>query len=152
MKHPVKAYFKYLGESGHYQRSPQTNGLYYNLETQIRQLIFYDKLKEQKRKRFNIPDEFKNKHILRFEVRWLKDLCGQFNLPEITAEMLYDGEFYNTLVDRWQQEYFNIQKINNRTTVVGNYKCTKSVNNDASFSVFLTSDFTKEQKTKNGWC
>jgi len=32
--------------------------------------------------------------------------------------------------------------------VIGNYKCKKSVNNDASYSAFLISDFAKEQKIK----
>ena len=34
------------------------------------------------------------------------------------------------------------------THVVGNYKCRFSVNKNASFSAFLISDFTKEQKNK----
>lgn len=112
MQYDEKVYYPYLGEAQYYTRLPQNNGLYYN--NQLRQLVFYGKEYEQKLKRQPIPELYKNRNVLRFEMRFRKQLRQQLKQPEITAGLLYDETFYSGLVTRWKDEYFAIQKINSK--------------------------------------
>jgi len=112
MQHNEKVYYPYLGEAQYYNRLEQNNGLYYN--NQIRQLLFYGKEYEQKVKKQPIPELYKDRNVLRFEIRFRKQLRQQFKQPEITAGLLSDEVFYSNLVKRWRNEYLAIQKINSK--------------------------------------
>jgi hypothetical protein len=112
MKYPESVYYFYLGEAQYYNRVPQSNGIYYN--NLLRQLVFYGKVHEQKDKKQTIPELYKNRNVLRYEIRFKKRLNEQFNKSEITAGLLYDENFYNDIVTRWKNEYLAIQKINSK--------------------------------------
>ena len=112
MQYNEKVYYPYLGEAQYYNRLEQNNGLYYN--NQKRQLLFYGKEYEQKIKRQPIPELYKNRNVLRFEMRFRKQLRQQFKHHEITAGLLSDEVFYSNLVKRWKNEYLAIQKINTK--------------------------------------
>lgn len=114
MQYPEKVYYPYLGEAQYYERLPQTNGLYYNTKTGMRQLVFYGKEYEQRVKRQPIPEVYKGRNVLRYELRFRKKLPHQLKQPEVTAGMLSDEAFYSTLVNRWKNEYLTIQKINSK--------------------------------------
>lgn len=121
MQHPETVYYSYLGEDQYYNRLPQPNGLYYN--NQLRQKLFYGKEHEQKVKGNTIPELYKERNVLRFEVRYRKRLREQFNVSELPANLLYNEKFYIELTNKWRQEYLSIQKINNK---LGNMKPTGS--------------------------
>ena len=112
LQYPEKIYYPYLGEAQYYNRLEQNNGLYYN--NHLRQLVFYGKEYEQKVKRQPIPELYRNKNVLRFELRYKKRLRQQFKRPAITASLLYDEVFYRDLVTRWKNEYLAIQKIKSK--------------------------------------
>jgi len=112
MQYPEKIYIPYLGEAQYYNRLEQNNGLYYN--NHLRQLVFYGKVYEQKIKKQPIPELYKNRNVLRYEIRFKKRLRQQLKQPEITAGLLYDEVFYYNLVKRWKNEYLAIQKINSK--------------------------------------
>ncbi len=112
MQYDEKLYYPYLGEAQYYTRLPQNNGLYYN--NQLRQLVFYGKEYEQRLKKQPIPEMYNDRNVLRFEMRFRKQLRKQLNQPEITAGLLSNEEFYGSLVKRWKNEYFAIQKINSK--------------------------------------
>lgn len=112
MQHNEKVYYPYLGEAQYYSRLEQNNGLYYNY--QKRQLLFYGKEYEQKIRQQPIPELYKNKNVLRYELRFRKQLRKQFKKPKITAGLLWDEVFYSNLVKRWRNEYLAIQKINSK--------------------------------------
>lgn len=112
MQFPEEVYYPYLGEAQYYKRLPQPNGLYYS--NQLRQLVFYGKEHEQKVKRQPIPELYKNRNVLRYEIRYTKRLRQQFQKPVVTAGLLINEAFYNDLVSRWKGEYLAIQKINSK--------------------------------------
>ena len=109
MNYSESIYYHYLGQSKHYERLEQKNGLYYN--TQKRQLVFYGKIHEQKKNRQIIPEQFESENLLRFELRFKNRLLQQFNLHCISAEFLYDKDFFHSLISRWEEEYFAIKKL-----------------------------------------
>lgn len=125
LKHKQKSYFPYLGEAQYYNRLEQNNGLYYN--NQKRQLVFYGKLYEQSIKGQPIPELYKERNVLRYELRFRKKLRNQFNKPEITAALLYDEDFYYSLVNRWKNEYLKIQKINSKMAAMKPTGSTKEL-------------------------
>lgn len=112
MQFDEKVYYSYLGEAQYYNRLEQNNGLYYN--NQLRQLVFYGKEYEQKLKRQPVPELYKDRNVLRYEMRFRKQLRQQLKQPEITAGLLSDEMFYSGLVTRWKNEYLAIQKINSK--------------------------------------
>lgn len=134
MQHEESLYYSYLGESNHYKRLPQPNGLYYS--NGKRQLLFYGKVHEQKEKGQPIPELYKNRNVLRFELRFKQRLRQQFNRPEIKAGLLYDEDFYRQLIKQWKNEYFAIQKINSKLNSMEPTGSTKElVENLALYSI-----------------
>ena len=108
MQHDEKLYYNYLCKSNHYKRLEQNNGLYF--QNGLRQLVFYGKVHEQKVKGELIPEFYKDKHILRYEMRYRKNIPRQLNKTTVLASDLYELSFYEMLVTNWKNEYFNIHK------------------------------------------
>lgn len=106
--HRPEAFYNDLGTCSHYKRFVQPNSLYY--KNGYRTLCFYDKVKEAKSKRIPIPEIWSKENVLRYELRFTSRLPYQFNLPEVTASLLYNRTFYNSMGDRWEHEYFAISK------------------------------------------
>lgn len=125
MQYEESLYYPFLGESNHYKRLPQPNGLYYS--NNKRQLLFYGKIHEQKEKGQPIPELYKNRNVLRFELRFKKRLRQQFKRPEIKASLLYDEAFYRDLLKRWEDEYLAIQKINSKLNTMKPTRSTKEL-------------------------
>jgi len=110
MKHPPGVYFDHLGLLAHYNRLEQPDGLYY--QNGKRQIIFYNKLKEQKGKGQPIPELYRERNVLRYEMRHKTRLRAEFGKARVTGADLYSEPFYMQLIDRWQTAYQAIQKIN----------------------------------------
>lgn len=108
MQYDEKLYFKYLSKLNYYKRLEQDNGLYFRQNNKL--LVFYGKVHEQKKQGETIPELFKGKHVLRYEMRYLKNIPKQLNKTIVVASDLYEPSFYETLVTNWKNEYFNIQK------------------------------------------
>ena len=126
MANKPQAYYNYLGDCTYYTRNPlESNSLYYNGSKKT--MLFYDKIAWAKSKKIEIPSEWVGKNVLRFEMRYEKGLNKQFNLPEVTAEKLYDDYFYLTLLNKWSQEYSSIVKLGNITYNFKNIKTPKDL-------------------------
>ena len=116
MQEAVYNYFPYLGDKRYFKRVLATNdSLYYN--TKEMQLYFYNKTKEAKEKKGDIPIEFKDENLLRYEIRYEKKLPKRFGMREVTAANLYDEKFYQNLKNQWASEYSSIYKINKPSIV-----------------------------------
>jgi len=111
MKKPYKNYLFYLGDCKHLMKSYYQGSVYYS--NSKRQIVFYDKPKEMKRKRDEIPEEFKEyeNRILRYELRFKKRIKDQFGKVILLSD-LYDESFYIDILNRWEDSYFEINKIN----------------------------------------
>jgi hypothetical protein len=113
LNHPETCYYPYLGEAPYYDRRIYDNGLQYIGSKKA--LSLYGKIIAQKRSRKLIPQPYMGLNILRYELKFMKGLRKQFNLPFIGGATLYEVQFYSMLMDRWKNEYLHIQKINNKT-------------------------------------
>jgi hypothetical protein len=109
-KYPPSIYLNHLGELRAGNRLQEPNGIYYT-QTAGR-LCFYDKLKEQKRKREQVPGLFVGRNVLRYEMRLTDNVASALGFKEVTGAMLYDESFYMGLVNRWRDKYYSIPKIN----------------------------------------
>ena len=58
-----------------------------------------------------IPEVFQGRNVLRYELRFTSRLKRQFG-SEIKALDLYNENFYIEIVNRWQNAYFEIRKLN----------------------------------------
>lgn len=110
MQHPPEHYYLHLGNLNKYSRLEQSHSVYY--QNSKRQLLFYNKVREQKTKRLPIPELYRGKNVLRFEMRYRNKLRSEFGLERVTAADLYDESFYMGIVDKWAGAYKAIKKIN----------------------------------------
>lgn len=115
VKEPPVIYFNHLGALAYAQRVMQPHGVNYFRHSNAETLIFYDKNREQRDKGFTIPDLYINCHMLRYEQQYKKRLSKLLNVPKVTGAMLYDEEFYISLLTRWREAYQAITKVNDIT-------------------------------------
>jgi hypothetical protein len=102
-------YYPYLGDCQHFKRFAKSTSLYY--ENGNKTKLFYDKIAEVKFRGIQVHDILQNQNLLRFELRFMQRLDKAFNVPEVTAQMLYDETFYMGIIDRWVSEYKTINKL-----------------------------------------
>jgi len=138
MKNPYKEYLLFLGDCNHLAKSYWKDSAYYTNSN--RQLVFYDKPKEMKKKKVEMPEEFLkyNDRILRYEVRFLKRIKDQFGRNVLLSD-LFNQEFYIKVLNIWKDSYFAINKINSLNL---------SKMKDATckdFKNFLLSNFIQEK-------
>lgn len=110
VKAPTDVYLRHLGVLKYTKRLTEPTGLYYTGTNY--QLAFYDKVREQKRAGCKIPELYRDRNVLRYELRFLHRLPKTLNVPEVTGSLLYDEAFYIGLVQRWRGFYMLIKKIN----------------------------------------
>jgi len=111
LKRPVREYMSLMGQATYFTKKPYSkNGLYY--DNFRRSMIFYNKVQEyQDNKQANlIPEVYKNRNVLRYELRFTKRLKEQFS-SEVKAADLYNENFYVNIIKRWLTTYFDIKKI-----------------------------------------
>lgn len=116
MHNQVAQYYDALGLCTYFNRvrATQDTLYYYNKgKEQKRTLVFYDKIREMQSRKCIIPEELRDRNILRYESRWNTRLSQQLKENEITGESLYDERFYNKIVDLWGDSYFKINKLRN---------------------------------------
>lgn len=132
LKHPPEVYWNHLGISGRSKRLEQPDGLYYR--NTRGSLVFYDKIKEQKKKRQTIPELYRDKNVLRYEARYTTRLNNTFKVNRVTGSLLYDEDFYSGLMNRWEDSYKAINKINDVTMNINDMKI-KSAKDLKTFGV-----------------
>lgn len=110
MKHPVDVYLHHLGTKKGSTRLEEPTGLYYNVRDG--RLCFYDKLKECKQHREEIPELYQGKNVLRIEQRYLGRIAKHLNVEEVLGNTLADEAFYISLLDNWKEAYYSIEKVN----------------------------------------
>ena len=112
MKADTNIYLQHLGELKRptATRLPQSDGLYYSGRNT--QLAFYNKNREQSRQGNPIPELYKGRQVLRYEYRFLHRLPEELGVARVTANMLYEENFYMRLIDTWKKSFEAIQKIN----------------------------------------
>lgn len=107
---PPKNYYIYLGNCQRYQRFVQPKSIYYQNSTRTK--LFYNKIAEAKSKDETIPPIWAGSNVLRYELRYVRNLPKQFNVAQVKVQDLYNEQFYAGMIDRWIAEYQNINKLN----------------------------------------
>jgi hypothetical protein len=108
MQNQPENYFNALGETSRCERWTRRHSLYY--ENSYKTLSFYNKLTEMKNKDGIRIDGEQYSNVLRYELRYFKDIADKFNTEKIQVKDLYDVGFFNELVERWVLEYEKINK------------------------------------------
>ncbi len=101
---PPQNYYSFFGDASRLNKSIQGSTLY--ISNKSRAIVFYDKCKEAKAHKMHIPDEFKNKNVLRYEYR-----LKRIKKKQITLEDLYSKEIFYWLIDEWLHSYQDIRRI-----------------------------------------
>jgi hypothetical protein len=101
-------YYYFLGNSKHFARLEQPHSITY--QQGLRTKLFYNKVEEAKSKKLLLPVLFENRHVLRYELRFMSRLPKQFNKAIVIAQDLYNEAFYIDMLQRWIDEYSIIHK------------------------------------------
>ena len=108
---PPTLYMPKLGYLSRYIRTENPNSIYYNQSS--KRLLFYDKMKEAKKNRVFIPDEFIEKNLLRYEMVLNKGVNKHLN-ADIRGGNLYSEDIYFKVAKLWIKNYHSIDKLNNK--------------------------------------
>lgn len=115
MCNPVPEYLALLGEVPYLKRCRYTdNTLYYRSKGKREYKVhtFYDKAEETQTRGVKLPPTLTGANLLRYELRYNNKLSQQLNTKEVTAAMLYDERFYRSMLQRYSDVYFSINKTN----------------------------------------
>lgn len=115
VREPTANYFNHLGVLNYAQRLQQPHSLYYHRHRQAERLCFYDKNREQRDNREEIPELYRDCNVLRYEQRYMARLPSLLGVAQVTGALLYDEGFYISLLRRWRDAYRAIRKVNDIT-------------------------------------
>jgi hypothetical protein len=112
LEHQLAAYTAFFGELPNYSKSAFGKGKNKTITfgTTRRQLRFYDKIREQKKHRLTIPDEFLGHNVCRYEISFLRP-SEEFKVDRVTVKMLSVQKFFSKAVQKWSDLYFSIPKL-----------------------------------------
>ena len=108
-----ESYFQIMGYlNNHLQKTQINSTLYYGYKNNYRSLIFYDKLKDYKKRKIEIPENKMGKNNLRYELKYKKTnrLKGLLKKERITVKDITEPKVFNLLLDDWLNLYKSIQK------------------------------------------
>lgn len=123
MDYSPEIYLKYFGESKYFNKLIQPNSLYYT--NGRKQKVLYNKTKEMKDKKNNMPSDWNGLNILRFEMRFLKNISKEFQIQSINIATLLSDTFLKKISEKWIEGYKSIDKIVNHDIDLINIKTPK---------------------------
>jgi len=110
MRETPRNYLALLQSSGRYKRYEIDDGATVGFKLERREMCFYDKNLERRRKHQSVMNLLKNRNVLRYELRYRKRIQEQFKMEAVTCMMLYDAVFYSKLIAGWKNEYASVRK------------------------------------------
>lgn len=119
------AYFNSLLNTPYFDRIERSHSLTYS--NRQRAMTFYDKLIEAKTSREELPFLGSSHHLLRYELRLLKNPAARLGLQQLTVGCLYTETVYMGLVDLWISHYQCIPKADNSRELGNILKNTRSL-------------------------
>jgi len=101
-------YYGYLLDAPRTKRELKNTSLYFTNKS--KQLLFYDKIEWAKKENPDIPISWVGKNILRYEYRFFRDSIKKLSSKKVLLGDLIKPDIYIQILDKWQTEYFKIQK------------------------------------------
>lgn len=146
-KYEPTIYFDYLGNHSRFKRFPQESSLYYNQRS--KKLLFYDKIKEAKNKRMDIPIQYIGENLMRYELVLNRDVPRFLKYNIISGKDLSTDELFKKLLHIWYSYYQQIQKISKTINIMAdNIKTPKDVK-DVLYNAFIISNPIEVSKLMN---
>jgi hypothetical protein len=129
-------YYDYLDSLMRFQRLVQPDSLYYKQSS--KRLLFYDKTKWAKQMRIEIPKQFEDQNILRYEMVLNKGITKYLKLDKITMQDLHGDYMYSRLVDEWYNFYNRIEKRSSKEIVLNTNNIKSPKDFDKELLIYLT--------------
>ncbi len=140
-------YYPYLGELSKFKRLVNPESIYYNQKA--KKLLFYDKIKEAKHKKMDIPVQYIGKNLLRYELVLNRDVARLLKYNGLYAKDLCGEELFKKLLHFWYGYYQQIQKHSKTIKIMAdNIKTPKDVK-DVLYNAFIRSNPIEVSKLMN---
>jgi len=111
LNEPLSNYYTCLGNLSTFKKSLRANRQSLLYTTTQKALEFYDKSREMKRSKQNIPDLYNDKNILRYELHLTRKINNSLKIPKLRAHNLYEESVYIKGINFWKDHYFSIQRV-----------------------------------------
>lgn len=108
---PLPVYYDCLGVLSRFKRSEIANKKALLYTTSQEAFELYDKLRDAKRTKTQIPEVYQGKIVMRIESHFNKNLQKLFHTPELKAKNLFDQDTYIQAIDIWKERFFSIQRL-----------------------------------------
>ena len=115
LKRELSNYTNCFGSLQYFSKNTFNNNDTLLYKNKLKEIEFYDKIQEMQCKKSDIPIDFHNSNILRYELRINKRLKGTIKKEKPVLTDLYDEKTYINLIDLWKKFYFLIYKYNSVT-------------------------------------
>ena len=137
-----ESYFQILGFLDNRLLKTQINStLYYGYTNNYRSLIFYDKLKDYKKRKLTIPENKLGRNNLRYELRYKRTnrLKRLLKKERITVKDITEPKVFNLLLDDWLNLYTSIQKEPKESITMNNQQLGLTGLNNLLLKYHITS-------------
>lgn len=115
LKYPIHRYISCLVEYPRLERNQFKDSVTFFSKSGSKSFIFYDKIKELKNSLktafIQIPEEYHNRNILRYEIRLEQLLKQNLKSGRVKVKDLYDNTFQKRLMFLWLEGYEKVNKI-----------------------------------------
>lgn len=146
-KYKPTIYYPYLGNHSRFTRHPQESSLYYNQRS--KKLLFYDKIKEAKNKKMDIPIQYIGENLLRYELVLKKDVARFLKYNSLLVQDLSTDVLFKKLLHIWYTYYKSIDKISKTIKIMpDNIKTPKDVK-EVLYNAFIRSNPIEVNKLMN---
>jgi hypothetical protein len=105
----VNAYFHLLTSCDNMYSNLTKNQLLF--ANSIKELAFYDKAQEIRKRNRHALYRYKGKNLLRYEMRLILKVKENLKLVEAPIELFFEKQYYDMIIRRWQEEYRAITKV-----------------------------------------
>ena len=129
-------YYDYLGNLKRFNRLENPHSIDYRQKS--KKLLFYDKVIEAKKTQLQIPLEFQNKNVLRYEMELNLSVKKYLKLDKITMQDLHGDSMYSRLVDEWYNFYNRIEKRSSKEIVLNTNNIKSPKDFDKELLIYLT--------------
>lgn len=109
MNHPVSTYFKVLCHKSYCQLNVFGSETL-TFKGSNEEFTFYDKIAQLKSKG-EIPNEYNDKHLLRYEMKLTERITKKLGYDFITVSNLASKDFYQAVKEYWYTNYQSIDKL-----------------------------------------
>lgn len=151
---PVNQYLAFFGQAPRYKKIPHPENGNITYKNTKREIVLYNKILDAKNRNMPIPEHFKDKNVLRPELRFLSKSIPDLGYDRLIAAHLCKPQFHHHMLQLWYDQMAAIQRINLDKGCLDfqNVRCFQKSLYPAAILSFGGQDIVLQQLEACKWC